>query len=346
MEKKNTENNPTNLWNRRANTHSSGKLSLSTTRSDRNDSHDTPSNRRVGSLSSHGNRNPFNNSSGDLASPKATSAGAASFGLGSGAFGFGGASKTPKTPGASFDLGKTSSDRKESSDDSKDSKRPPARKSQASLRTPSSAVEPAGRHPQDLPLKSGWVIYIRPPTSKNSDYEKSIKEIGSMHTAFEFWGVFRQLKHPSGLPAVSDYHFFKKGIRPVWEDEANRKGGKWIMRLKKGVADRYWEDLRLAMVGEQFDEASDEVCGAVVSVRSGEDVISVWTRNDGGRNVKIRESLKRLLNLPADTIILWKSHDESITQRHTIDQARQEKANHEKRRNTTKGEEDPVDTRA
>lgn len=162
-----------------------------------------------------------------------------------------------------------------------------------------------------------------------------------MHSSFEFWGVFRQLKHPSALPAVSDYHFFKKGIRPVWEDEANRKGGKWIMRLKKGVADRYWENLRMAMVGEQFEEASDEVCGAVVSVRSGEDVISVWTKNDGGRNVKIRDGLKRLLNLPPDTIIQWKSHDESITQRHTIDQARQDKANQEKRRNTLmKGADD------
>lgn len=61
-----------------------------------------------------------------------------------------------------------------------------------------------------------------------------------------------------------------------------------MVRLKKGVADRYWEDLLLAMIGDQFAEASDEVCGAVLSVRSGEDVLSVWTRIDGGRNIKIR----------------------------------------------------------
>ena len=87
---------------------------------------------------------------------------------------------------------------------------------------------------------------------------------------------------------MSDYHIFKGGIRPVWEDEANKKGGKWIVRLKKGVADRYWEDLLLAMIGDQFAEAGDEVCGAVLSVRSGEDVLSVWTKIDGGRNIKIR----------------------------------------------------------
>jgi len=81
---------------------------------------------------------------------------------------------------------------------------------------------------------------------------------------------------------------FKDSIRPVWEDEENKQGGKWIIRLKKGVIDRYWDDMLLAVVGDQFAEAGEEVCGMVVSVRSGEDVFSVWTKNDGGRNIKIR----------------------------------------------------------
>ncbi len=154
-------------------------------------------------------------------------------------------------------------------------------------------------------------------------------------TAQSFWAVFTHLKRPSALPAVSDYHFFKDGIRPVWEDEENKHGGKWIMRLKKGVADRYWEELLLALIGDQFAEASEEVYGAVVSVRSGEDVFSIWTKNDGGRNVKIRETIKRVLNLPVDTNLQWRSHDESIVQRNAVDQARQEKASYgEKRRNT------------
>ena len=73
------------------------------------------------------------------------------------------------------------------------------------------------------------------------------------------------------------------------QDEANRNGGKWILRLKKGLAARYWEDLVragacdvlapndhasvrcawlqvLGIISEQFDSA-DEICGAVVSIR-------------------------------------------------------------------------------
>lgn len=60
------------------------------------------------------------------------------------------------------------------------------------------------------------------------------------------------------------------------------------MRLKKGVADRYWEDLLLAVIGDQFGDASDEVCGVVLSVRNGEDILSIWARDDGQRVLKIR----------------------------------------------------------
>lgn len=43
-------------------------------------------------------------------------------------------------------------------------------------------------------------------------------------------------------------------------------GGKWIIRLRKGLASRCWENLILAMLGEQF-MVGEEICGAVVSVR-------------------------------------------------------------------------------
>ena len=311
-------------------------------RSDSKDEHSTPSGKRFGSISSsHGSKsNPFNSmgpiSTNSVASPTATGASSA-FGLGSGAFAsFGSSSKTPKTPGTAFDFGKSGSEKKEPSEkEEKDSRRPPARKSMSSVRQNAAPSESPA--PGSWPLKYSWVIHYRPPTSKNSDYEKSIKPLVKIGTAQDFWKVYSHLKRPSALPTVSDYHFFRDGIRPVWEDEENKRGGKWIMRLKKGVADRYWEDLLLALVGDQFADAADEVCGTVVSVRSGEDVFSVWTKNDGGRNVKIRETIKRVLSLPPDTLLQWKSHDDSITQRHAVDQARQEKnqgLQSEKRRNT------------
>ncbi|MCJ1456245.1 hypothetical protein MMC28_006605 [Mycoblastus sanguinarius] len=319
-----------NLWQRRSN---SSKLSLSTSNSNKeiNKSESSrpyqPAKRFGGEGSFSSKSNPFNGIAPlttSVASP--TSGASSAFGLGSGAFAsFGSSGKTPRTPGTSLDFGNSTptaaaSERREK-ETSKDSVgtdvKPRASASSLNSRSSSTASEHS--------LKSDWIVWYRPPTSKYSDYEKSTIPLAHFSTVEAFWNVYTHLKRPSTLPSVSDYHIFRKGIRPVWEDEENKRGGKWIVRLKKGVSDRYWEDLLLAIVGDQFAEAGEEVCGAVLSVRSGEDVLSVWTRIDGGRNIKIRETIKRLLAFPPDTNIVWKSHDDSIAQRSALDQARHEK---------------------
>jgi translation initiation factor 4E len=87
----------------------------------------------------------------------------------------------------------------------------------------------------------------------------------------------------------------------VWEDPLNLSGGKWIIRLKKGVSDRLWEDIVLAVLGEQFDdlqpptdEDPDEwpgICGCTISVRPNEDIISVWNRYEA--DTQIREKIRQ-----------------------------------------------------
>ncbi|WAR27785.1 IF4E2-like protein [Mya arenaria] len=81
-------------------------------------------------------------------------------------------------------------------------------------------------------------------------------------------------------------------------DNANKNGGKWIIRLKKGLASRCWENLILAMLGEQFME----------------DILSLWNRtaSDGVTTSRIRDTLKRILNLPPNTIMEYKTHGDSL----------------------------------
>jgi translation initiation factor 4E len=68
--------------------------------------------------------------------------------------------------------------------------------------------------------------------------------------------------------------------------------GKWSVRLPKGVASRYWEEIVLAIIGEQFD-VGYEICGAVMSVRSSEDIISVW--NKTADNKEAVDKIRRVL---------------------------------------------------
>jgi translation initiation factor 4E len=90
----------------------------------------------------------------------------------------------------------------------------------------------------------------------------------------------------------------------------NISGGKWIIRLRKGVADRFWEDLILAIIGDQFDDCNaerkendnredrgdgngpdwPEICGCTISVRQSEDIVTLWNRVDA--DAKVREKIR------------------------------------------------------
>lgn len=56
--------------------------------------------------------------------------------------------------------------------------------------------------------------------------------------------VYNNIVKVSELALNSNYHLFKQGIRPEWEDAANEKGGKWVIqfpRTKTGEEiNKYW----------------------------------------------------------------------------------------------------------
>ncbi|KAH8176951.1 eukaryotic initiation factor 4E domain-containing protein [Sarocladium implicatum] len=321
-----------NLWARRTN---SSKLSLSTPGNATNGAGSFENGSRSTSRRGDGKSNAHTTTPGaNLASPGASSA----FGLGSGAFASFGSAKTPKTPGNPFDsaMGSAVSRTSQSKDFGKVMGKAPSMASIAEANKSLAASMSAHPHP----LKDSWSFWYRPPISKAHgyiEYENTLHGIATVRTAEEFWEIYGHLKRPSTLPVVSDYHLFKKDIRPIWEDDVNRKGGKWVVRMKKGVADRYWEDLLLALIGDQFSEAGDDVCGAVLSMRNGEDILSIWTRTDGGRVLKVREIMKHVLNFPPNTRVEFKSHDSSILQRTAIDEQRREKASQQQGEKRTTG---------
>lgn len=61
------------------------------------------------------------------------------------------------------------------------------------------------------------------------------------------------------------------------------------MRLKKGLVSRCWENLILAMLGEQF-MVGDELCGSVVSTRLKVNVLTIncWFVRVEARNLSTR----------------------------------------------------------
>lgn len=54
------------------------------------------------------------------------------------------------------------------------------------------------------------------------------------------------------MPINSECQAFRSGIRPAWEDDANANGGKWILRMKKGISSRLWEHLVITHINQSM----------------------------------------------------------------------------------------------
>lgn len=181
------------------------------------------------------------------------------------------------------------------------------------MAAPATTPEERGEHRLQFAY-SLWFSRRAPGNKPNNQrYDQNLKLVCTFDTVEQFWRHYSHLVRPSEMSGHSDYHLFKEGIKPMWEDEANRTGGKWIVRLRKGLASRCWENLILAILGEQF-MVGEEVCGAVVSVRFQEDIVSIWNRtaSDSQTTLRIRDTLRRVLNLPINTVMEYKTHTDSL----------------------------------
>ena len=54
------------------------------------------------------------------------------------------------------------------------------------------------------------------------------------------------------MPMGTVLNVFVDGVKPVCEDPACKDGGRFSLRVPKTHTSKFWEDLLLAMIGEQF----------------------------------------------------------------------------------------------
>ena len=143
------------------------------------------------------------------------------------------------------------------------------------------------------PLQNTWTLYYdgqsHQKPSSSDQYESKLKCIGHFKTLESFFDTFATLHRPSQLGRNTNYHLFKNGIKPMWEDPANAKGGRWVLTLREqansvggraaheAILDRSWMWLVFGLIGEHFDE-NDQLTGAVCSLRTKGDRIALWLR--------------------------------------------------------------------
>jgi translation initiation factor 4E len=144
-------------------------------------------------------------------------------------------------------------------------------------------------------------------------YDLTLRKIGRFASVEQFWALYSHIVRPNDLHSPSDFFLFKDGIKPMWEHKGNKNGGQWTVRLNKGLAARCWENLILALLGEQFG-VGDEICGAGVSTRQKKDCISLWHKTSADTEAceKIRDGMRRVLNLPGHIQLEYRNHRDVI----------------------------------
>ncbi|KAF2126657.1 translation initiation factor eIF4e [Dothidotthia symphoricarpi CBS 119687] len=109
----------------------------------------------------------------------------------------------------------------------------------------------------------------------------------------EFYQHFNNIPVES-LKLRDSIHLFHVGVKPVWEDPRNVKGGAWYFKIGKDVAEQFWHEMCLLAVGDVLQGAvetkriafNDDICGITYSVRWNAVQVAVWTRdaeNEAGK---------------------------------------------------------------
>ncbi|CAH0729018.1 unnamed protein product, partial [Brenthis ino] len=125
------------------------------------------------------------------------------------------------------------------------------------------------------PLEHTWSFWMF--TNEKRTWEDNLVKLTTFSTVEDYWCLYHHMKVPSELALGQDYAIFKNNIRPMWEDAANIKGGRWLISFdkKRNInMDNIWLFVILLLIGENF-EHSHVISGAVVNVRV-KSKIGVW----------------------------------------------------------------------
>ena len=99
-------------------------------------------------------------------------------------------------------------------------------------------------------------------------YESQVKKIADFDTIEDFWSIFQHLRKPDSCIPGIEYFMFKEPIKPLWEDENNKNGGRFSIKLKHGYTTIIWEEMIFALIGGILPkEMKGQINGIVVTSR-------------------------------------------------------------------------------
>lgn len=146
-------------------------------------------------------------------------------------------------------------------------------------------------------LNDKWSMWIHEVNDKNWGMD-SYKKVYTFNTIEDFWLFYKNIN------SYEKYQFFlmRDGIKPVWEDEKNIKGGAYSYIISKNLSKDSWVNLSMKMIGETLTNDSDDIInGITYNPKRTTCNIKIW-------NKECKKTNQRKLNLPYKLKIRYRKH--------------------------------------
>ena len=139
----------------------------------------------------------------------------------------------------------------------------------------------------------------------DQEYESQIKKLAEFDTLEDFWAIFQYLKKPDDCKQAIEFQLFKDQIKPMWEDENNKNGGRIAIKLRKEFSNLAWEESIFAFIGGYFDkEIKDEINGLVINCKKEYNTLQIWIKTYTNEIISgIEKNLREILSIPNEVIL-------------------------------------------
>ena len=145
-------------------------------------------------------------------------------------------------------------------------------------------------------------------TLDKKEYENQVKKIAEFDTIEDFWAIFQHLRKPDSCKPGIEFQMFKEPVKPMWEDENNKNGGRISIKLRKDFTTIIWEEMIFALIGDVLPkEIKDEINGIVVTSRREYNTLQIWIKSfDTKTNNNIDSCIRDLLQIPPEVNLEFK----------------------------------------
>ena len=151
-------------------------------------------------------------------------------------------------------------------------------------------------------------------------YESQVKKIAEFDTIEDFWDIFQHLRKPDSCRPGIEFFMFKEDIKPLWEDENNKNGGRFSIKLKQGYTTIIWEEMIFTLIGGILPkEVKDEINGIVVTSKKEFNTVQIWFKTFDSKITKeIETCIRDILVIPDEVKLEPKQFNVNVNNTNNI----------------------------